>query len=233
MKTIVSCLKAPTRVSWERGVRSRQFRHHFLREPPEVPTTLERFLIHLEVGTPSDPPGQAGKQSWAERFDLWEDDGCLMWVSKENISSIKLFKKNKKQPLKCSKRGNVFQDGVAAADAAQHTGRSCTWVVCFSAVVRGCFYEHPAVFAGAAAAQWCVHLSVFAPPPPLLCQPPLLLYEVLLMAGAIRPAEGGVCCLLLFPALHLNLQLMVRIKGPRLRDILWPDLSCYLRNMNE
>lgn len=65
-----------------------------------------------------------------------------------------------------------------------------------------------------------------------LCQP-VVVYEVLLTVETIRPVEGRVCCLLLFPTARLNFQLMVEIKRLLLRGILWLDLGCYLRNLNE
>lgn len=94
-------------------------------------------------------------------------------------------------------------------------------VVCFSVVLCGCFFNPLQSFVNAVATQWCVHLLCLRRALLLLCQPPVV-YEVLLMVETIRPVEGRVCCLLLFPALHLNLWLMVRIKLPRLRGILWP-----------
>lgn len=156
------------------------------------------------MGTPSDPLGnRAGRREPAEII-LWEEDGWLMWVSKESISNIR----GKKNPLNVENVVTISQD--------RQEGRARGWFVsgppCVNVSSTSCSLRERSS-GSRVRASICVCGQPPPPAPPLLCQP-LLLYEVLLMVEAIRPAEGSVRCLLLFPALHLNLQLMVRIKGP-------------------
>lgn len=138
-----------------------------------------------------------------------------MWVSKERPSSKKL---SLKETWNCRNMVTISQDGVAAMQPNAQEGCTCGWFVSWLWCVEGFFLDILQSFwtqqqrqerHNGACIYLCLRRALL-----LLCQPPLV-YEVLLMAETIRPAEGRVCCLLLFAALHLNLQLMVQINRPR------------------